>query len=160
MPFSGAAQRVLKRLRHEHRADCPNGLHRHRAGARRIGFGDHGKKRVLEALQLRGLEIAHLEHHLGASGNDAGLAGLEADRACRPDAAGSGDLRETVRDRRRQFDERDARVLALDHTRRARVIGLSDEDDAILADADDAGDNAEAHAASSSVSPCSICASR
>ena len=140
---SRAAQRILKRLRHEHGAHRPKGLHRDRAGARRIGFGDEGEEQVLEALQLRGLKVAHLEHHLGASGNNAGLAGLEVDRACGPDAARSGDLRETVRNRRGQFDERDARVLALDHPRRARVIGLSDEDDPILTDADNAGDHAE-----------------
>jgi hypothetical protein len=65
------------------------------------------------------------------------------DRACGPDAARSRNPRKTVRNRRGQFDERDARVLAPDHARRACMIGLSDKDDAILADADNAGDHAE-----------------
>ena len=114
-----------------------------RAGAGRIGFGDEGQERVLEALQLRRLDVADLKQHLRASGNDAGLAGLETDRADGPDAARSGDLWEALRDRRGQFDERDARVLALDHARRAGVVRFSDEDDAILPDADDAGDDSE-----------------
>src|SRR5580698_6609218 len=106
---------------------------------------DEGEECVLETLQLRVLDVAHLEHHLSASRNDAGLAGLDVDRAGGPDAAGSRDLRETHRDRRGEFDERDPGVLALDHACRARVIGLADENDAILPDADDAGDNAKPH---------------
>ena len=131
MLFGRAAQRILERLRHEHGAHRRNGLHRDVAGALRIGFGDERHEQILKALQLRRLDVAYLEQHLGASGNDAGLAGFEADRASGPDAAGSGNLRESVGDRCGQYDERDARVLALDHARCARVIGLSDEDDPI-----------------------------
>jgi hypothetical protein len=72
-----------------------------------------------------------------------GWPGFDVDRACGPDASRSGKLREAVRDRRGQSNQRDGRVLTLDHARRARVIRLSDKDDAILADADNAGDHAE-----------------
>ncbi len=52
-------------------------------------------------------------------------------------------MRKAVRDRRGKSDQGESRIFAPNHTRRAGVVGFSDEGNSILPDANDARDDAE-----------------
>ena len=136
-----APQFILKGTRHQDRIDLPDAFENDFAGTRLIGLGDQFIQRVFKTLELRDLDVADLKQHLSAARHDAGLAWLEADCACGPDASRAGDFGKSRSDRAAQLDERDAGVPTYRHPGRTRVVLLAGEGDAILPDADDARDD-------------------
>src|SRR5277367_1037417 len=136
-----APQFILKAMRHQDRIDLPDAFENDFAGTRLIGLGDQFIQRVFKTLELRDLDVADLKQHLSAARHDAGLAWLEADCACGPDASRAGDFGKSRSDRAAQRDERDAGVPTYRHPSRPCVVLLAGEGDAILPDADDARDD-------------------
>ena len=69
-----------------------------RAAAVAVGVGNELIERRLHALEHGGIGIAELEHRFGAAGDDARAAGIERDAPGGPHAARAGDLREALVD--------------------------------------------------------------
>ena len=133
------------------------------AAAGALARRDQLVERRLAAGRARRIGVAQLEQRFGLAGNDAaGAPGSSDDRARWSTRCAGRRLRESAPSiALSSRTSASAGIAPPRHGGRAGMVLLAADGEAVLPDADDRGDDADALAPSlSSVSPCSICASK
>jgi len=115
--------------------------------SRPIGLFDELVQRLFEQSEPRGIGVAELDLHLGPAGDDRGRVWFDQHAADRPHCARAGDLREALVDPCRQPHHRDTGIPAPHHARSAGMVLLAVQSDAIVPNADDRLDHADAQPA-------------